>query len=180
MRFDPEQFVADCRAALGAERPAQAVRETVARAISGRHSVLEALGCPTRAGLHRIYCAEDLTILNVVWAPGMTIMPHDHRMWAVIGVYSGREDNILWRRMRSDAGGRIEADRAKSLQETDTLLLAPEAIHSVTNPISRFSCAIHVYGGDFFGAARSEWDPESLLEQPFDIEHAMRRFEEHS
>jgi predicted metal-dependent enzyme (double-stranded beta helix superfamily) len=33
-------------------------------------------------------------------------------------------------------------------------------IHSVTNPIPRLTGAIHVYGGDFFGAERSEWDPE--------------------
>jgi predicted metal-dependent enzyme (double-stranded beta helix superfamily) len=32
---------------------------------------------------------------NVVWAPKMTIMPHNHCMWAVIGVYTGREDNIF-------------------------------------------------------------------------------------
>ena len=26
-------------------------------------------------------------------------MPHDHRMWAAIGIYSGREDNIFWRKV---------------------------------------------------------------------------------
>ena len=26
-------------------------------------------------------------------------MPHNHEMWAVIGVYTGREDNIFWRRI---------------------------------------------------------------------------------
>jgi hypothetical protein len=35
--------------------------------------------------------------LNVVWGPRMTIMPHNHRMWTVIGIYTGREDNIFWR-----------------------------------------------------------------------------------
>jgi len=34
----------------------------------------------------------------------------------------------------------------------------------------RVAGAIHVYGGDFFAASRSEWDPETLLEQPFDKE----------
>jgi hypothetical protein len=38
--------------------------------------------------------------------------------------------------------------------------------------------AIHVYGGDFFGTARSEWDPETLLEQRYDVEKNMRLFEE--
>ncbi len=51
-------------------------------------------------------------------------------------------------------------------------------IHSVANPIPRSPGAIHVYGGDFFGAVRSEWDPESLLEQRYDVEKNMRLFEE--
>jgi hypothetical protein len=36
--------------------------------------------------------------------------------------------------------------------------------------------APHVYGGDFFGARRSEWDPDSLCERPFDIDKARRMF----
>jgi predicted metal-dependent enzyme (double-stranded beta helix superfamily) len=28
----------------------------------------------------------------------MSIMPHNHTMWAVIGIYSGVEDNIFGRR----------------------------------------------------------------------------------
>jgi hypothetical protein len=49
----------------------------------------------------------------------------------------------------------------------------------VINPIPRFTGAIHVYGSDFFlPARRSEWDPETLLEQPWDPQRAVRRFEE--
>jgi len=51
-------------------------------------------------------------------------------------------------------------------------------IHSVNNPIPRLTGAIHVYGGDFFGVARSEWDAETLLEQRSDGERMVRRFEE--
>jgi predicted metal-dependent enzyme (double-stranded beta helix superfamily) len=108
----------------------------------------------------------------------MTIMPHDHRMWAVIGVYTGREDNIFWRRAAQGTNGRVEAASAKALSQRDTVLLGPETIHSVTNPIARLSGALHVYGGDFFAATRSEWDPESLLEQRYDVERAMRLFED--
>jgi predicted metal-dependent enzyme (double-stranded beta helix superfamily) len=53
-----------------------------------------------------------------------------------------------------------------------------DLIHSVTNPIPRLTGAIHVYGGDFFAAERSEWDPETLTEQRWEAERAMRRFEE--
>jgi predicted metal-dependent enzyme (double-stranded beta helix superfamily) len=106
------------------------------------------------------------------------VMPHDHRMWAVIGVYTGREDNIFWRRLPADDGKRIEAAGATALCVKDAVPLGRDIIHCVTNPIPRLSGAIHVYGGDFFGAKRSEWDPETLLEQRFDAERAMRLFEE--
>jgi hypothetical protein len=48
----------------------------------------------------------------------------------------------------------------------------------VTNPIARLTGAIHVYGGDFFGAERSEWDPETLQEGRYDAAKTMRLFEE--
>ena len=105
----------------------------------------------------------------------MTISPHDHQMWAVIGIYTGREDNIFWRRL---PGGKVEAAGARALCEKDAEPLGHNIIHSVTNPIARLTGAIHVYGGDFFAAERSEWDPETLLEERFDVERAMRQFEE--
>lgn len=48
----------------------------------------------------------------------------------------------------------------------------------MTNPISRLSAAIHVYGGDLFAAPRSEWDPETLLEHPGDAARTLRLLEE--
>jgi predicted metal-dependent enzyme (double-stranded beta helix superfamily) len=178
MPFDPEQFIAACRSALHGDQPSRHIRELVARAVSAPAAVTAALGQPDRAGLHALHRSSDLTVLNVVWGPGMTIMPHDHRMWAVIGIYSGREDNIFWRRVPDAERGRIEAASARSLCDRDSVLLGPETIHSVINPISRHSCALHVYGGDFFAAERSEWDPESLLEQRYDIARARRLFED--
>jgi predicted metal-dependent enzyme (double-stranded beta helix superfamily) len=74
------------------------VREVVARAVSAPTSILKQLGEPRRAALQTLYRSGDLTILNIVWAPYMTLMPHNHQMWAVIGLYTGREDNIFWRR----------------------------------------------------------------------------------
>lgn len=138
---------------------------------------LKALGEPKRAEIQKLYHSDTLTILNVIWAPKMTIMPHDHRMWAVIGVYSGREDNIFWRRVPG-AGGKLEAAGAKALSTGDAEPLGHNIIHSVTNPIRRLTGAIHVYGGDFFHAERSEWDPETLLEERYNVEKNMRLFEE--
>ena len=177
--FDLEQFTADCRAALAADKSHKHVRDVVARAVADPASVLRTLGEPKCAGLHKLYQSHDLTVLNVVWAPMMTIMPHNHSMWAVIGIYTGREDNIFWRRLPGQPGEGRGCRRQGAVRERDAAPLGHDIIHSVTNPISRLTGAIHVYGGDFFDPThRSEWDPETLLEGPFDPERAVRRFEE--
>ena len=174
--FDKDQFVADCRAALAGDRASRNVREVVARAVADPRDVTRALGEPKSGGIEPIHHSPELTIVNVLWPANMVIMPHDHTMWAVIGVYDGREDNMLWRRLPDDANGRIEAAGAIALSTKDAQVFGPDVIHSVVNPIQRVTSAIHVYGGDFFGAHRSEWDPESLREGPFDIEKARRMF----
>ena len=176
--FDIDRFVADCRDAIAADRSHRSVREVVARAVSDPAAVLAAVGAPQRAGLFPIYRSPELTILNLVWGPHMVLLPHDHRMWAVIGIYTGREDNIFWRRIETGDGHHIEAAGAKSLSARDCTVLGRDIIHSVTNPIPRLTGALHVYGGDFFGAERSEWDPETLDERRFDVQAAARRFED--
>jgi predicted metal-dependent enzyme (double-stranded beta helix superfamily) len=174
--LDLDRFIADCRAAMADGGTGhRTVREVVARAVSEPGALMEALGEPRRAGLNVIHHAPDMTILNLVWGPHMVLMPHDHRMWAVIGIYTGREDNIFWRRSE---GGRIEAAGAKALSTRDCTVLGRDIVHSVINPIPRLTGAIHVYGGDFFGVERSEWDPETLNERRFDSERVVRMFED--
>ena len=56
--------------------------------------------------------------------------------------------------------------------------LGSDIIHSVLNPIDRLTCAIHIYGGDFFVAERSEWDSLTLQEHRADGEKTRRMFEE--
>lgn len=175
--FDLDHFVADCREALAVDKSHKFVCEVVKRAVAEPASILKTLGEPKRAELQTLYCANDLTVLNLIWGPNMVLLPHDHRMWAVIGIYSGREDNIFWRR-ENGPNGKLEAVAAKALSERDAEPLGHNIIHSVINPIPRLTAAIHVYGGNFFAAERSEWDPETLSERRFDPERLKRRFEE--
>jgi predicted metal-dependent enzyme (double-stranded beta helix superfamily) len=169
-----DRFIADCRAAHAADRSHKAVREVVARAVSEPGEVLKMLGAPKRGEVQKIFHSPELTILNVIWAPYMTIYPHNHRMWAVIGVYTGREDNIFWKRV----GNKVEAAAAQALSQREAVPLGQDIIHSVTNPIPRLTGAIHVYGGDFFAMERSEWDPETLVEARYDAQKTMRHFEQ--
>ena len=108
----------------------------------------------------------------------MNVPAHNHEMWAVIGIYAGREDSIYWRRIVDEDGPVIEAAGAASLAATDAEALGRDIIHSVVNPVDRLTAAIHIYGGDFFAAERLEWDPETHEERPFDFERTRRYFEE--
>ena len=176
--FDLERFIDSCRQSAASADSRELIRELLTRELADASGVLSAVGEPTRAGIQRLHTADDLTILNVVWGPGMTLWPHNHEMWAVIGIYTGREDNIFWRRVPDAGDGKIRAAGARALSTGDVEALGPDVIHSVTNPIPRLTGAIHIYGGQFFTTPRSEWDPESLLEAPLDVDKALRLFEE--
>lgn len=176
--FDIERFVDDCKAAVVEDPTHKAVRSYIERAVSDPNALMKAIGEPTKAGVTAIYRSDNLTILNLIWGKRMTLMPHNHNMWAVIGMYTGREDNIFWRRLEDGDGSGIEAAGAKSMTVGDVSPLGADIIHSVTNPLDRLTGALHVYGGNFFEAHRSEWEPEGLTERPYDVERNLAMFEE--
>jgi predicted metal-dependent enzyme (double-stranded beta helix superfamily) len=232
--MDLDRFIADCVAAAGEGDPQGAIHAVLDRVMAAPDVVLRAVGEPLAAGLGVLYRSASLTIVNATWTPHMTLMPHNHGMWALIGLYTGREDNILWRRndgsieahsgrieahggrieahsgrieahsgrieahsgrieahsgrieahsgrieahsgrIEAHSGrieahsGRIEAHSARALFAGDTVALPADAIHSVSNPLGRFAGGIHIYGGDFLGHERQQWDAETLAEQPSD------------
>lgn len=166
--FDLERFIADLRDTL-AERSRKAMQEVVARAVCESASLLRQIGEPKKGAVQVLYQASDLTIINVVWAPNQITLPHDHRMSAVIGMYGGREDNVFWRRVRNPIKFQIEPAGGRALGNGDVTVLGRDVIHSVINPLSKLSGAIHVYDGDFLAMRRSMWNPETLVEEPYDI-----------
>lgn len=170
--FEKERFIEECRAALKENHAHAAIRELVAEAVSTPAHVVRALGEPQRAGVGVLYRADDLTILNLCWGPRMEFKPHDHRMWAVIGIYGGREQNFFYR--RSEHG--LEPHGLKELHTQDTVPLGESVIHAVTNPLDQITGAIHVYGGDFFAVPRSEWNPQTLEEFPYDVAGTLQAF----
>jgi predicted metal-dependent enzyme (double-stranded beta helix superfamily) len=93
-----DHLVEDCIVANRDSEPQAAVREVLAKAVQNHRAVLTSIGEPNRAGINVLHRSETLTIFAATWTPQMNLMPHKHLMWANIGIYTGREDNIMWRR----------------------------------------------------------------------------------
>src|SRR5262245_25093029 len=109
--FSIDRFIEACGTVVATTDAEARVEELVAEAIADPASVVRALREPERAGFEVLHRGPDLTILNFAWAPWMSFKAHNHRMWSVVGIFSGREDNIFWRRTPNA----IEAAGARSL-----------------------------------------------------------------
>jgi len=160
--IEMQKFIEDCIEANKEANPQEAVKEVLRRGVSDPSTMLKAIGEPKEAGIKIFLRSKELTIFSATWTPQMNLMPHNHLMWANIGIYTGREDNILWE--KNEYG--LESTTARCLFAGDVATLNPNAIHSVTNPLQRFTGGVHIYGGDFFATERSQWDPETLKEEP--------------
>lgn len=176
--FEKDRFIEDCKAAV--DEGQKAIREVVLEAVADPGGIARELGAPTTAGVFPLYRSDNLTVINFIWAPYMTLLPHNHNMSAVIGIYTGREDNIFWRRVKDAPPGvaALEAAGAESMGIGQAATLGKDIIHSVANPISKLTAAIHVYAGNFFEPPipRKQWDHETLAEAPWDMNHTYEVF----
>jgi predicted metal-dependent enzyme (double-stranded beta helix superfamily) len=171
--MDLDELIDQCVRARAEGDPRLAVRDVLQEAMAEPSQLVSALGA-SAAGLRLLHRSPELTVINVVWPPKISLFPHDHRMWAAIAIYGGQEDNSFYRR----DGTRVVASGGKELHEGDVLLLGDDAVHSVDNPSAHsYTGAIHVYGGDFVEQPRSQWDRETLEEQPYDMALVEAEFE---
>jgi predicted metal-dependent enzyme (double-stranded beta helix superfamily) len=168
-----DDLVVACVNAMAESDPRAAVREILTRSVADRRFG-HALGGRS-AGFNVLYRSLELTVLNVIWPPLISQIAHDHRMWAAIGIYSGQENNAFYRR----SGSSIVPSGGKELVDGSVLLLGDDVIHAVHNPArSSHTGAIHVYGGDLLGTPRSQWDAETLEEEPYDLDARRQEFEQ--
>jgi predicted metal-dependent enzyme (double-stranded beta helix superfamily) len=138
-----------------------AVAEAVQRAIREKPLVSQA-DAP-----QSLHSESGLTVLHTVVNPGFTSPPHDHRTWAVIGVYDGQEDNTFYRLI--DGSRRIEQVGGRNLRPGEVLTLDIDAIHKIANPSVSKLIALHVYGKNILEIERSAWDLATGNERPFKL-----------
>ena len=149
------------------------MQELLERAVVDPAEVAAALPA-TRAEIVPLHVQDDLTVLNVVWAPGMRIWPHNHLMWADIAlVRRPGGQHVLPPHRRPHRGGRRRASCAPAT--------SPRSVTRRSTPwptrAATFTGAIHVYGGDITSRPdRSEWDQDSGIEVPYDFARAKQYF----
>ncbi len=177
--FNVDQFVNNCKG-----KPASAVKDLMEEALRDPAGVKQALDSIaagrdisvaagrdiSEGSIGDIFRSPALTVLKVAVPPKLKSPPHNHRMWAVIGVYDGQENNTFYRR----SGNGLEQAGGRDLKTSDVVVLGEDAIHAVENPLDRVSCAIHVYGGDLPEMpGRSIWNPFTFEEHPYDFKLLM-------
>ena len=174
MKFSVDTFLGDIHTANADSSPRHAVCEVVARAVSDPEAMAQAFG-PLTQGLSTVLLrSPELLVLHIVWPPEISVEPHEHNLWAVMGIYRGIEDNTFYRR----TGSGIERQGTARLEPKDTRIMGEDAIHAVDIPTLAPTGAIHVYGGDLITVERSEFDPQTSEERPFDWKKSERQFEE--
>ncbi len=176
--FDLDAFVADCRRLAAGPHGAARVLERMREAIADPAGIAAAVA-PLAAGVGALdaplFRSDDLTVLNVTLAPGLMTIPHDHAMWAVVGIYQGEEVNTFYRPAADGEGaGALAPSNHRSVPAGEAILLGEAVVHAIHNPLPTPTLGLHVYGGDLLGAARHMWDPTLSSAHPYDIPQFYR------
>ena len=117
-------------------------------------------------GQYALYRAQDgsLCLFALVIPPGVSTPVHDHLAWGIIGVYRGRQEETIYRRL-DDGGDEARAELEVARQQTVnagqfyTLLPPTDDIHYVKTVSDVPSVSIHLLANDTACVWRHRFDP---------------------
>jgi predicted metal-dependent enzyme (double-stranded beta helix superfamily) len=177
-QYGLSDLVRDMRlATAGANEPAEILRRLTAPA---RRLALSSVSleprfreCDAAQGF-AVHCLPEepdhsLSVVVASLLPGRSLMPHNHKTWALqVGVDS-EEVNVSWRRI--DDGARpgyaeIEETGRQSIGPGDVVAFMPEDIHSVINESGRLALSLNLYGVSYAYAHSEKFDPVALTARP--------------
>lgn len=103
-----------------------------------------------------------LSIVSIVLMPGQSTPIHDHNTWGVIGVVSGREREVRYR--RSETNELLELETRFNLPGDTAVVIPPRDVHRIEGacPEGRPTVSIHVYGGNVDRVTRAVFEKEGL------------------
>ncbi|HSE04371.1 MAG TPA: cysteine dioxygenase family protein [Methylomirabilota bacterium] len=110
-----------------------------------------------RQHLLHVDAAGRFSVVALVWAAGQATPVHDHVAWCVVGVYEGREREILYTPPFDGADDRVTRASVRECGSGEVAWLVPERpnIHRVENGGDATAISIHVYGTDIARAGNS-------------------------
>src|SRR3954454_21877509 len=146
----------DLDAAVRGAQPGQARVDAVGLALAphlGDPRLLrpeQCVGDPARYRQHVLHVPPDgaFSLVALVWLPGQTTPIHDHLSWCVVGVHTGAEHEIRYRRAGEHlvVGGGGVAGAAGP--RTPPGPLPPGDTPRATNTAPVTTISLHVYGVD--------------------------------
>ncbi|MFQ4143603.1 cysteine dioxygenase family protein [Chlorogloeopsis sp. ULAP02] len=122
-----------------------------------------------------LYRSQDrsLTIFSLVIPPHSITPVHDHLSWGLVGLYKGKQEETVYRRVDSgelEGQAQLEIVGIYQVKSGDIYrLLPPEGdIHSVrASTVFTPSISIHVMGNDTGSIWRNQYNPEQGTVQLF-------------
>ncbi|MBI3401286.1 MAG: hypothetical protein HY048_07670 [Acidobacteria bacterium] len=125
-------------------------------------------------GQYALYRAEDgsLCLFSLVVPPGASTPVHDHLAWGLVGIYRGRQDETVYRRLddgRDASKATLEIAKRQQLGRGEFYPLLPPAddIHYVSTISEHASISIHLLANDTACVWRHKFDPASGVVMPF-------------
>ena len=125
-------------------------------------------------GQYALYRAEDgsLCLFSLVVPSGASTPVHDHLAWGLVGIYRGRQDETVYRRLddaRDPAHADLEIAKRQELGRGEfyTLLPPTDDIHYVRTISETPSISIHLLANDTACVWRHKFDPASGAVTPF-------------
>jgi 3-mercaptopropionate dioxygenase len=125
-------------------------------------------------GQYALYRAEDrsLCLFSLVVPAGSATPVHDHLAWGLVGIYRGRQDETVYRRLddgSDPAQARLEVSKRQQLGPGQFYALLPPAddIHYVTTISDTPSISIHLLANDTACVWRHRFEPATGVVTPF-------------
>src|SRR5438046_7449440 len=125
-------------------------------------------------GQYALYRAENgsLCLFSLVVPAGASTPVHDHLAWGLVGIYRGRQDETVYRRLddgRDPSRARLEIAKRQQLGpgEFYTLLPPTDDIHYVSTISDTASVSIHLLANDTACVWRHRFEPATGVVTPF-------------
>ncbi len=113
---------------------------------------------------HVIHCDPlgRFCIVSIVLKPGQSTPIHNHNTWGVIGVVTGREREVRFR--RSDAGQLEELETRFNAPGDTAVVIPPRDVHRIEGASAdgKPTVSIHVYGGNVDRVTRSIFEQQGV------------------